>query len=152
MTNDKNIDRPIYSISSAARLLDISVHTIRMYEREGLIIPSKEENKNRLYSERDIERLRCLRNGIREKKYSISSVKAMLSLLPCWAVMNCQMEEREVCPAYLKAEKPCWTYEHKGNVCEKQDCRKCEVYMNLKCDDIKNTIRKYSTLEDNVNL
>lgn len=45
----KNIEQsePIYSISTAARLLKISVHTLRMYEREGLFIPHKNTCKER---------------------------------------------------------------------------------------------------------
>ncbi|MFH2031950.1 MAG: MerR family DNA-binding transcriptional regulator [Bacteroidota bacterium] len=39
---------PKYTISSAANLLGISVHTMRMYEKEGLIIPFKKESNQRL--------------------------------------------------------------------------------------------------------
>ena len=46
-----NPNSPKYTISSAATLLGISVHTLRMYEREGLIIPFKKESGQRLYSD-----------------------------------------------------------------------------------------------------
>lgn len=141
---DNAFDKPVYSISSAARLLDISVHTLRMYEREGLIIPFKEGNKNRLYSDRDIERLKCIRNKIKKKKFSISAIQAMLSLLPCWAVINCPIEKRDKCPAFINAEKPCWTY-FKNEGCLNINCRDCKVYQNFKCEKIKETIKNYTS-------
>jgi MerR family transcriptional regulator, heat shock protein HspR len=137
-------EKPIYNISSAARLLGISVHTLRMYEREGLIIPYKEPNHNRLFSENDIERLRCIRLKIQEKKYSINGIKAMLSLIPCWSVIHCSEEDRMACESYNQASKPCWMFKHENNICAKQDCRDCEVYLQVKCDDIKNTIKQLS--------
>ncbi|MDE3059313.1 MAG: MerR family transcriptional regulator, partial [Bacteroidota bacterium] len=45
----------------AAQLVGISVHTLRMYEIEGLIIPFKKDSGQRLYSDLDVERLKCLR-------------------------------------------------------------------------------------------
>jgi predicted site-specific integrase-resolvase len=43
-----NYFEPVFSISTAAKLLDVSVHTLRMYEREGLIIPFKKDSSQRL--------------------------------------------------------------------------------------------------------
>ena len=56
MTTQPAHDTPLYSIGTAARVLGISVHTMRMYERSGLIVPFIRETNQRLYSERDIER------------------------------------------------------------------------------------------------
>ncbi|MCX8056055.1 MAG: MerR family transcriptional regulator, partial [Ignavibacteria bacterium] len=82
-------DKPKYKISEAAKILGISVHTLRMYEREGLILPFKKTTNQRLYSEKDIERLKCIRNSINEKKISIEGIKRIFSLIPCWAIVNC---------------------------------------------------------------
>ena len=49
MVNVK-MDEPKYTISNAAKLAGISIHTLRMYEREGLIIPFKKTSNQRLYS------------------------------------------------------------------------------------------------------
>lgn len=133
-------DKPIYSIGSAARLLNISVHTLRMYEKEGLIIPQRITGKNRLYSEFDIERIRCIRNEINNKKYSIRAIQTILSLYPCWKDINCSRENRQSCPAYLNGDKPCWTYKHSENACADKDCRNCQVYRNIHCGKIKSKI------------
>jgi len=65
------MDEPKYTISNAAKLMGISVHTLRMYEREGLIIPFKKESNQRLYSDRDLERVKCIRKTINDDKIHI---------------------------------------------------------------------------------
>ena len=49
---------PCYVISVAARLLGIQTHTLRYYERKGIIEPSRSQGNIRLYSRRDIDQLR----------------------------------------------------------------------------------------------
>lgn len=135
---------PVFTISTAASMLGISVHTLRMYEREGLILPHKKVSNHRLYSQNDIERLTCLRNAIRDKKYSISAIKALYSMIPCWAIVKCSLEDKEACPAYLNGTKPCWTYKHLDNMCDELPCQACEVYSTLTCEDIKSEIIKFT--------
>ena len=53
-----NEDRPLYVISVAAELVDMHPQTLRLYERKGLIEPSRSSGQTRLYSQRDVERLR----------------------------------------------------------------------------------------------
>ena len=55
---------PIYSIGTVARMLGISVFTLRMYEREGLLIAHKADSNQRRYSASDVERLQCIRRAI----------------------------------------------------------------------------------------
>lgn len=142
MTNNLKDDEPIFPISSAALLLKISVHTLRMYEREGLFIPYKKESNQRLYSKRDLERIECIRRAINEMKVSINGIKTMYSLIPCWDIVKCSETDRANCEAYKEHSKPCWTYKHKNNICEKLNCRECSVYLNFtKCDHIKDAIK-----------
>lgn len=143
MNNDNIKDDPIYPISTAAQLLDISVHTLRMYEKEGLIVPHKKETNQRAYSDKDIHRLQCIRKAINESKISINGIKVIYSLIPCWELTNCPVESRENCDGYMKHEKPCWTYKHKNNICAEINCRDCEVYQNFgECGSIKNVIKQ----------
>ena len=133
---------PIYSISTAAKLLGISVPTLRVYEKEGLIIPYKKESNQRLYSQADLERVECIRNGINEKKISINGIKAMYSLIPCWEVIQCSDENRANCSAYNTEEEPCWTSNHPHTVCEHKSCRDCEVYSEYSnCGNIKDLLK-----------
>lgn len=56
MKRGKDTTRPLYLISVVSRILDVHPQTIRMYEREGFISP-KRVNRQRLYSDEDLERL-----------------------------------------------------------------------------------------------
>ncbi len=142
MKNQENNStcKPIYSIGSVARKLGISVHTIRMYERACLIIPYKAIGKNRLYSEDDVERLKCIREEINTKKYSIPAIQTILSLFPCWKEIGCSDEDRTKCNAYNNGDKPCWSYNHEGGACEDLECRTCNVYREIRCNNIKQKI------------
>lgn len=145
MKENINISTPIYPIRTAAQLLGISVPTLRMYEKEGLIIPHKTEGNQRIYSENDLERLRCIRRAINESKISINGIKTIYSLIPCWEVVKCSEEDRKNCPSFNDHEQPCWTFRHPGTTCETRDCKECEVYTEFaQCGSIKNLIKKIS--------
>lgn len=140
MNIDKNI--PIYPIRTAAEILGVSVHTLRMYEREGLIVPFKKETNQRAYSQVDIDRINCIRKAISEDKISINGIKKLYSLIPCWEIKGCSDEDRNNCQAYKKFDGPCWSYKHNDNICAQNDCRECEVYKNFaQCNSIKESIK-----------
>jgi MerR family transcriptional regulator/heat shock protein HspR len=132
-----NYFEPVFSISTAAKLLDVSVHTLRMYEREGLIIPFKKDSSQRLYSRSDIDRVECIRRAINESKISIAGIKTIFAMIPCYKIKMCN-EKRHACSAYTVHSKPCWTLKHDNNFCTGKDCRTCEVYMQYaNCQTIK---------------
>jgi MerR family transcriptional regulator/heat shock protein HspR len=141
-------DAPIYSIGTVARMLGISVFTLRMYEREGLIISHKAASTHRLYSQLDIERLKCIRLAIREEKMSIAGIRKVYSMIPCWDIVRCSASDRKKCPAFAGHAQPCWSYDHKHNACAKLDCRSCGVYkLSSDCDKIKASITNLTRLK-----
>jgi len=136
-------DEPIFPIRTAAELLNISVHTLRMYEREGLIIPYQKETRHRLYSKVDIERIETIRRSIKVDKMSIAGIKRVYSLIPCWKFIDCTIEIRKDCQAYNGNSKPCWSYRHEEGACSTNDCRKCEVYNDYgNCKSVKDLLRE----------
>ena len=140
MVNYSN--EPIYTISNAAKLLNTSVHTLRMYEREGLIIPFRKDSNQRLYSDKDLERVRCIQNTINQDKINIEGLRRVLSILPCWAIVKCSVNDRENCEFYNNHTKPCWMINHKNNTCQDRDCRECEVYQSFgSCSSIKEKLK-----------
>jgi MerR family transcriptional regulator/heat shock protein HspR len=142
----KKNELPLFPISTVARILDISVHTLRLYEREGLIIPFRKETGHRLYSNADIERLRCIRESINQKKISIEGIKTIYSFIPCWSIKDCSNDERINCPAFINHSNPCWSFKHKNNVCSLSVCRDCNVYRNFSdCKSIKENIAELTT-------
>ena len=144
MINEVNISdsEALYHISAAAKILGVSVHTLRMYEKEGLILPKKTDTNQRIYSKKDLDRIQCIRNAIKEKKIGINGVKIIFSLIPCWEIVKCSEEDRKICGAYNGGENPCWTYNHPGTVCEGKECVDCEVYTEYsQCGKIKELIK-----------
>ncbi len=136
-------DKPVYTISTAARLLGISIPTLRMYENEGLIIPFKKTSKHRLYSDTDLERIRCLRKSINGNKMGLESIRRMLAIIPCWAIIECTEKDRKNCEAFTSYTKPCWMHNHKDNVCKDRDCRECEVYNSFSdCSSLKEKFKE----------
>ena len=139
-------NEPGYSIGRVARRLGVSVETIRLYERRGLILVAKSEGNQRLYSESDIERLQCIRTAINEHKISIEGIRRIQSFVPCWEHVRCSEEQRRACPAYHRSDAGCWTYKHEENACAGRDCRDCFVYQQSgDCDKIKSLVHKTST-------
>lgn len=137
------INDAIYTISNAAKILNISVHTLRMYEREGLLLPYRKESNQRLYSLKDLERVRCIQKTINKDKINIEGIRRFLALLPCWSILNCSENDRNNCTYYSSHEKPCWMINHNNNICKDRECRECEVYQSFgSCESIKNKLKE----------
>ncbi|MBU1100574.1 MAG: MerR family transcriptional regulator [Bacteroidetes bacterium] len=135
-------DKPVYSISMAAKLMGISVHTLRKYELRGFILPFKTETNQRLYSDTEVERIKRIMKELSEGRLSIKSIQKMAALIPCWLQRECSDEDRRNCRSYEEYDKPCWMYKHEDNLCEKYNCRECEVYkFNTDPEKIRETIR-----------
>ena len=73
-------DRPVYIISVAAELVDMHPQTLRLYERKGLIRPKRSGGKTRLYSERDVEKLREIRRLTQELGVNLAGVEEIIRL------------------------------------------------------------------------
>jgi MerR family transcriptional regulator, heat shock protein HspR len=74
-------DRPVYVISVAARAVGMHPQTLRLYERLGLVTPARSDGRNRLYSDRDIERLRQIQRLTQEMGVNLAGVEVILQLL-----------------------------------------------------------------------
>ena len=73
-------DRPIYMISVAAELVGMHPQTLRIYEAKGLVRPKRTAGNTRLYSERDVERLRVIQRLTTELGLNLSGVELVLKL------------------------------------------------------------------------
>src|ERR671927_547570 len=74
------LNEPVFVISVAARLLKMHPQTLRKYEREGLIAPSRTTGNLRLYSDQDIERLRQVKYLVEERGLNLAGVQLALEL------------------------------------------------------------------------
>ncbi len=85
-------DRPLYVISVAAELVDMHPQTLRLYERKGLIEPSRSAGKTRLYSQRDIEHLREIRRLTQELGVNLAGVEEIIRLRRKLDTLQSRME------------------------------------------------------------
>ncbi|MBN2964185.1 helix-turn-helix transcriptional regulator [Sulfurospirillum sp. T05] len=73
-------DEPVYLISVVAKVLSIHPQTLRQYEREGLVLPSRTDGKMRLYSQRDIDRIKMILRLTRDLGVNLAGVDVVLQL------------------------------------------------------------------------
>lgn len=73
-------DEPVYLISIVAKILDIHPQTLRQYERENLVMPSRSNGRIRLYSQRDIDRIKLILRLTRELGVNLAGVDIILRL------------------------------------------------------------------------
>ena len=73
-------DEPVYLISVVAKLMDIHPQTLRQYEREGLLKPSRTEGRMRLYSQKDIDRLKVILSLARDMGVNLAGIDIILQL------------------------------------------------------------------------
>jgi MerR family transcriptional regulator/heat shock protein HspR len=71
---------PYYHISSVAEMYGIHPQTLRLYEREGLLAPSRSEGNTRLYSAEDLKRLEIILNLIRDLGVNLAGVEVVLNM------------------------------------------------------------------------
>jgi MerR family transcriptional regulator/heat shock protein HspR len=80
-------------ISAVAEMYEIHPQTLRLYEREGLLLPSRSEGNTRLYTEEDIERLEVILKLTRELGVNLAGVEIILNMREKMAAMQRQMEQ-----------------------------------------------------------
>ncbi|HWG56798.1 MAG TPA: helix-turn-helix transcriptional regulator [Gaiellaceae bacterium] len=88
-------DRPRYMISVAADLVGMHPQTLRIYENKGLVRPKRTPGGTRLYSERDLERLRVIQRLTTELGLNLAGVEHVLRLEDELARLRTRMERME---------------------------------------------------------
>ncbi len=85
-------DEPVYLISVVAKILSIHPQTLRQYEREGLIEPGRTNGKMRLYSQRDIDKIKTILRLTRDLGVNLAGVDIILRLKEKIEDMDCEIE------------------------------------------------------------
>ena len=88
-------DEPLYVISVAARMLGVPSYTLRYYEKIGIIEPSRSGGNIRLFSERDIVRLRQAKTLMDDLGVNLAGVEVILRMAQRMIELQQQMEEME---------------------------------------------------------
>jgi MerR family transcriptional regulator/heat shock protein HspR len=88
----KRKSKGAYMISAVAEMYDIHPQTLRLYEREGLLKPSRSEGNTRLYTDEDLERLEFILNLARDLGVNIAGIAIVLQMRERMEEMNRQMQ------------------------------------------------------------
>jgi MerR family transcriptional regulator/heat shock protein HspR len=81
-----------YMISVVAEMYEIHPQTLRLYEREGLLRPSRSDGNTRLYTDEDLERLEFILNLARDLGVNIAGIAIVLQMRERMEEMNRQMQ------------------------------------------------------------
>jgi len=71
----------LYSIGVVSKIVEINPQTLRLYEKRGLVVPSRSKGNTRLYSKADIEKIRMILTMTRELDVNLAGVEVILNLL-----------------------------------------------------------------------
>jgi len=82
-----------YMISAVAEMYGIHPQTLRLYEREGLLKPSRTEGNTRLYTDQDLERLEFILSLARDLGVNISGIAIILNMRERMEEMQRQMQD-----------------------------------------------------------
>lgn len=80
VTASVDAERGVFMISVAAELAQMHPQTLRMYETRGLIEPQRSAKNTRLYSQRDVERLRHIQRLTSERGLNLAGVETVLEM------------------------------------------------------------------------
>jgi|SRR5579863_1144718 len=90
-----------YMISAVAEMYDIHPQTLRLYERERLLIPSRSDGNTRLYTQEDIERLEVILKLTRELGVNLAGVEIILNMR---TRMDAMQKEMQAFMEYVRRE------------------------------------------------
>lgn len=99
-------DEPMYLISVVAKILSIHPQTLRQYEREGLIEPGRTDGKMRLYSQRDIDKIKTILRLTRDLGVNLAGVDIILQLKDRLDDQDREIEEMKAIIEKLKNNQP----------------------------------------------
>jgi MerR family transcriptional regulator/heat shock protein HspR len=104
----KKRSKAAYMISSVAEQYEIHPQTLRLYEREGLLAPSRSDGNTRLYTDEDLERLEVILKLTRELGVNLAGVEIILNMREKMEAMQRQMTEfvNTLNNEFISREKP----------------------------------------------
>lgn len=122
-------------IGEVARHFGISVDLLRLYEREGLLIPIKSPKGTRYFTERDYPWIETLLRLVRAAGLNFAGIRHLLALLPCWQIRSCAEGHKADCAIVAEGSDPCWVGK---KCCNPVDCYNCGVYRAAgNCENLK---------------
>src|SRR5512136_485413 len=85
--------RKYYHISRVSEIYSLHPQTLRLYEREGLLKPSRSQGNTRLYSDEDLKQLEVILNLIRDLGVNLAGVEVILNMRQKMRQMETEVNE-----------------------------------------------------------
>jgi MerR family transcriptional regulator/heat shock protein HspR len=127
----------LIKIGDVARHFRISVDLLRLYEREGLLIPVRSPGNTRYYTEKDYVWIGTILRLVRQARLNFAGIRHLLALLPCWKMKDCA-QTKQTCAYVRDATAPCWMNRHCCDKASTRVCYDCEVYRSApNCENLK---------------
>jgi MerR family transcriptional regulator/heat shock protein HspR len=95
MNKDRYNNEPRYVISVAARMLHIQTHTLRYYEKVGIIEPHRSQGNIRLYSDRDIALLKRVKSLVDDMGINLPGVEVILRMVQHMGELQNELDEAQ---------------------------------------------------------
>jgi MerR family transcriptional regulator/heat shock protein HspR len=89
----KSEARSFYHISRVSQMFNLHPQTLRLYEREGLLKPSRSQGNTRLYTDEDLRQLELILNLIRELGVNLAGVEVILNMRQRMQRMEAEVNE-----------------------------------------------------------
>ncbi|MHC5036973.1 MAG: MerR family transcriptional regulator [Planctomycetota bacterium] len=116
--------QPLFSISVASDLTEVSPVMIREYEKAGFIRPARVRGKRR-FSHVDIANIQLIRHFLQVKRMTLKGLKVLFQTTPCYSIKKCQ---EETCPLFGGGELRCWEVMKEEKNRDPELCKHCPVY------------------------
>ena len=118
-----------FTIGDVSLKVGLSQKTIRDYEKMGLIKPIRApRTNNRVYTDFEITQIKHISHLIHNEGFTLSCIRHILQLAPCWRVFGC--EAKEDCPAYHHCHTPCYETRKRFDTLCSGSCEQCAIYIN----------------------
>ncbi len=105
---DGQLPNGTIKIGAVAKHFHISVDLLRLYEREGLLIPLKSPRGTRYYTQHDFAWIGTILRLVREARLNFAGIRRLVALLPCWEIRQCGHFRRAGCTYIADSSRPCW--------------------------------------------
>ena len=90
---DKKDRKNYHHISNVARMYNVHPQTLRLYEREGLLSPSRSEGNTRLYTDEDLKQLEIILSLTRDLGVNLAGVEVIINMRKKMEIMEIQVNE-----------------------------------------------------------
>lgn len=118
------LTQPLYTISAASDLTNVSPVMIREYEKAGLINPPRVRGKRR-FTPLDVANIRLIRYYLSDRQMTLNGFKVLLQSSPCFAIKQCSAPK---CPAASNG-KSCFESAAENPACDQRFCKHCPIYL-----------------------